>query len=125
MKQLIQSTTNDMEELSELETVLLDGLTTKYPSLKSHIPYIKVAKREKVGVGMIVHFEYVNFKEPLEEINALFSTEENIELKNLRNGLSYLIDVTDGEIKYIDFFTSGEEWNGKFVDFKIIKEEDE
>ncbi|QOW08893.1 hypothetical protein Q73A0000_00290 [Kaistella flava (ex Peng et al. 2021)] len=113
-----------MEQLNTLESTLLNNLTEKYPSLKSHIPYLKVKDREITKVGMTVNFEYTNAEDELtfEDINALFSGGENIEVKGLKEGLSYVIDVTDGQILYIEFTTYGENWNGKFGDYKIITE---
>jgi hypothetical protein len=113
-----------MTELNEIELTLLDGLTTKHPSLKSHISHLKVKERKATGVGMYVNFEYINFEEKLENLNSLFSNEENIEFPNLKYGLGYVIDITDGEIKYIEFITYGEEnWNGKFDGYRIVNAE--
>lgn len=111
-----------MEQLNTLESTLLNGLTEKYPSLKSHIPYLKVKDREISKVGMTVNLEYTNAEDELsfDDINALFSGGENIEIKGLKQGFSYVIDVTDGQILYIEFTTYGENWNGKFGDYKII-----
>ena len=112
-----------MEQLTDLESTLLSGLIEKYPSLKSHIAYLKVKDREITKAGMIVDFEYINGEKELnfEDINALFSGEENIEIKGLKEGLGYVIDVTDGKITSLEFFTYGENWNGKFGDYKIVK----
>lgn len=114
-----------MEELNDLELKLLNGLTTKYPSLRSHVNYLKIVNREITAVGMSVNFAYINFDNQikLEDINALFSNGENIEIKNLKHGLAYVIDVTDGEIKYIEFLTYGEKWDGKFNEYKIVKKD--
>ncbi len=112
-----------MEELNDLELKLINGLTIKYPSLEFHIPYLKVTQREVTGVGMYVNFAYVDFVGQLEDINALFSNEENIEIRNLKYGLGYVIDITGGEIKYIEFITYGENWNGKFTEYKIVQRE--
>jgi len=38
--------------------------------------------------------------------------------------LSYVIDVTDGEIMYIEFTTYGENWNGIFGEYKIVEKSD-
>ena len=113
-----------MDQLNELESILLDHLTEKYPSLKSHVPHLKVKVREMTKSGMIVNFEYTNTEEEIhfEDINALFSGGENIAIKSLKQGLSYVIDVTDGQILYIEFTTYGENWNGQFGDYKIITE---
>ena len=113
-----------MDQLNELESILLDHLIKKHPSLKSHVPHLKVKDREMTKSGMIVNFDYTNAEEELnfDDINALFSGGENIEIKSLKQGLSYVIDVTDGQILYIEFTTYGENWNGQFGDYKIITE---
>ncbi|MDQ0477437.1 MULTISPECIES: hypothetical protein [Chryseobacterium] len=112
-----------MEELNNLELTLLNALTEKYPSLKSHIPYLKLKERKNTGVGMLVDLEYVNGDElNFDDMNALFSNGENIEIKGLKQGLNYVIDVTDGKILYIEFSTYGENWNGEFGEYKIIKD---
>lgn len=113
-----------MQQLTNLESTLLNGLIQKYPTLKSHIPYLKVKERKITATGMEVNFEYLNAEEELsfEDINALFSGEEYIEIKSLKQGLGYVIDITDGKISYIEFTTYGEKWNGKLDDYKIIKE---
>lgn len=111
-----------MEQLTDLESTLLNGLIQKYPALKSHIPYLKVKERKITEAGMEVNFEYTNSEEELnfEDINALFSNGENIEVKGLKHGLGYVIDVTDGKISYLELVTYGENWNGKLDDYKII-----
>lgn len=113
-----------MEPLNTLESNLLNLLTEKYPALKSHLPYLKVKDREITKTGMTVNFDYTNDEEELkfDDINALFSGGENIEVKGLKQGLSYVIDVTDDQILYIEFTTYGENWNGKLGDYKIITE---
>lgn len=113
-----------MEQLTNLESNLLNLLTEKYPALKSHLPYLKLKDRQITKTGITLNLEYTNADEELtfEDINALFSGGENIEVKGLKQGLSYVIDVTDGQILYIEFTTYGENWNGKFGDYKIITE---
>lgn len=113
-----------MEHLTPLESTLLNKLTEKYSALKAHIPYLKVKDRETTKVGMTVNFEYLNAEEKLnfEDFNALFSGGENIDVKGLKEGLSYVIDITDGQIIYIEFSTYGENWDGKFGDYKFIKD---
>lgn len=112
-----------MEELNELETTLLNRLTEKYPSLKSHLPYLKVSKRQISGFSLYVYFSYVDFTEEPEMINALFSNAEKIEIPALKEGLSYVIDVTAGVIEHIEFSTYKENWDGKFGDYKIVESE--
>ncbi|SFH84302.1 hypothetical protein [Halpernia frigidisoli] len=110
-----------MNELNALELKLLDGLIKKYPKLKFHLDFLKVSERKITGVGLYVNFEYVNPKIDFEDINVLFSNEENIEIQKLKHGIGYVIDVTDGKILYIEFITYGENWDGKFDEYKIIK----
>jgi hypothetical protein len=112
-----------MEELNELELILLENLITKYPSLKSHIPYLKVTERKLNKDNLIVNLEYSGFDDEFNDINALFSNGENIEIKGLKDGLSYVIDVTVGQITSIEFSTYNEKWDGKFGDYKIVKSE--
>lgn len=112
-----------MEELNELELILLENLTIKYPSLKSHIPYLKVTERKLDKNSLIINITYSDFNGAFEDINALFSNGENIEVKGLKDGLSYVIDVSNGEITSIEFNTYNEKWDGKFGDYKIVKSE--
>lgn len=112
-----------MEELNELELILLEGLTSKYPQLKSHIPHLKVTERKNTGTGLDVNLEYKDFNGEFDDTNALFSNEENIEIKSLKEGLSYVIDVTVGQITSIEFSTYNEKWDGKITDFKIVEKE--
>lgn len=113
-----------MNQLHELESTLLIGLVEKYPSLKSHLPFLIVKDRKITKSGMIVDFEYMNAEEELnfDDINALFSNGENIEVKGLKQGLGYVIDITEGQISYLELVTYGENWNGKLEDYKIAKE---
>jgi len=112
-----------MEELNELELTLLEGLTIKYPQLKSHIPFLKVSERKQTSTGLDVNLEYYNFNDEFDDTNALFSNGENIEIKGLKEGLSYVIDVTVGQITAIEFSTYNEKWDGKLSDYKIVKSE--
>ncbi len=111
-----------MKELNQLELTLLNGLTEKYPSLKSHIPHLKINERKITGTGMSVNFVYTHSDEQLtvEDFNALFSNGEIIQIKHLKKGLGYVIDITAGQIEYLEFTTNGESWNGKFDEFKIV-----
>ncbi len=112
-----------MDHLSELELHLLNALTAKYPSLATHIPHLKVQKREATGVGLNVHLGYENFDGTFEDINALFSNQEKIQIDKLKHGLAYVIDVTDGAITSIEFDTYNEKWDGKITNYTIIENE--
>lgn len=113
-----------MDQFNDLESTLLNGLVEKYPDLKLHIPFLKVKDRKSTGTGMEVNFEYTNADGEIhfEEINALFSGGENIQIKGLKQGLSYVIDVSEGRISHLEFSTYGENWNGKLGDYKIVSD---
>ncbi len=115
-----------MEEFTSLELALLDVLVKKYPSLQSHLPFLKVSDRQSTEVGMIVNIVYSDMSDKLEpsDIDALFSNQERIHVKGLKNGLGYVIDVTDGEILFIEFMTYDEKWHGRFDDYKIVAKTD-
>ena len=112
-----------MEALNQLELTLLEALTTKYPQLQSHIPYLKVAERKLTATGLDVNLDYIDFNDEFDDTNALFSNGENIQVKGLKEGLSYVIDVTAGQITSIEFSTYNEKWDGKLTDFKIVEKD--
>ena len=107
-----------MEIFNKLEVIILATLieenNIKYPLLKSHLPLLKVKSREFTGVGIYTNFHYIT--EPLtEEISALLSSPNQLLMDNLENELSYLLDITDGKINYLEILTNGNEaWDGKF-----------
>jgi len=110
-----------MKDLNEIELLLLEGLTVKYPQFKSHIAYLKVTNRKLSNLGLDVQLDYENYSGEFDETNALFSNGKNIEIKGLKEGLSYVIDITAGQITSIEFSTYDEKWDGKITDFKIIE----
>ncbi len=111
-----------MDTFTSLELELLDRLIQKYPLLKSHIPFLQVSGRNATDAGMVVNIAYKDSetKPDPSDIDALFSNQERIHVKGLKNGLGYVIDVTDGEIQFIEFMTYDEKWNGKFDEYKIV-----
>lgn len=110
-----------MKDLNEIEILLLEGLTVKYPQFKSHIAYLKVTNRKLSNLGLDVQLDYENYSGEFDETNALFSNGKNIEIKGLKEGLSYVIDITAGQITSIEFSTYDEKLDGKITDFKIIE----
>lgn len=105
-----------MENLNKIELIILEKLSIEYPTIKNHIPCLRVLSREKTGVGMYVNFCYTDTKsiEKLDINDGVISTNENIAIDNLENGLGYEVDITDGLIKFIEFITYGEIWDGEF-----------
>ncbi len=56
-------------------------------------------------------------------INSLFSNGEKIMTPALKDGLSYVIDVTAGMIEHIEFSTYKEQWDGTFGEYQIVESE--
>lgn len=112
-----------METLSQLELTLLQGLTAKHPELLSHIAHLKIVKKQLSGFSLYVYFSYQDFNEEPEMINALFSNGEKIAIPELKEGLSYVIDVTAGMIEHIEFTSYKENWDGVIGDYKIVVNE--
>ncbi|PGH39187.1 MAG: hypothetical protein CRN43_10685 [Candidatus Nephrothrix sp. EaCA] len=108
-----------MEELNKLELSILERLSINYPSIKGHIPFLRVESRENTGVGMYINFSYINPVEKLLDLgieNTSICTNEIIEMDGLKYGLGYEVDITDGKIKFIEIFTYGEEWDGDVLE---------
>ena len=111
-----------MKKLNTLELAILNRLADKYPSVKLHIPFLQVKTRENTGVGMYVNFSYSGSPVDLKTIEpsmGAISTNDNIEIKGLKFGLGYEVDITDSKINFIEIITYGEEWDGDATDFRI------
>lgn len=104
-----------MQELNKLELSILERLGEKFPFIMQHIPFLKVDSRENTGVGMYINLIY-NYTSNNELIfgdqNSAISTNETIEIAGLKYGLGYEVDISEGRIKFIEFVTYGEEWDG-------------
>lgn len=71
---------------------------------------------------------YVNFGcsrsiENLKITDTAISTNEKIEIEGLIYGLGYEVDISEGKIKFIEFITYGENWNGSIGNFLILKKD--
>ena len=104
-----------MQELNTLEFSILEKLSVKYHFIKEHIPFLKVNSRENTGAGMYVNLIYntpTDKELHFGEQNSAISTNEIIEIASLKYGLGYEVDIAEGEVKFIELFTYGEEWDG-------------
>ncbi len=78
-----------MEKLNPLELTLLQGLTIKYPTIGTHLPFLRVKDRVFTGVGMYSNFVYVETDGlllALEINNGAISNNENIEIQGPERG---------------------------------------
>jgi len=110
----------NMENLNKLEISILERLSERYASIKMHIPYLQILNRENTGVGMYINFGYS--KAPIGNLNipdSSISTNENIDIKGLKYGLGYEVDISNGKINFIELFTYGEEWDGIITEYNF------
>ncbi|GMQ30635.1 hypothetical protein [Algoriphagus confluentis] len=106
-------------ELNKLEISILKRLTVLCPNIVFHIPYLEVVNRDITGVGMFVYLEYSKRIEKslnLGKKNTSISTNEIIQIKDLKYGLCYEVSISDDKIKYIELVTNGEDWTGNIPD---------
>jgi hypothetical protein len=109
-----------MSNLNNLELATLERVAIKNPSLAQHIPYLKVKERKLTGVGMFVKFEYsdkVGIINNIEPTNVSLGTRDPIKMTNLKYGLGFEVDISNGRVNYIEFVTYGEEWDGSISEF--------
>lgn len=113
---LVEKDYNMKKKLNKLEYSILERLATKYPSVREHMPFIKVDNRLKTGVGMYINLMYDDNPKNKELNvgieNSAISSNETIEIDGLKYGLNYEVDVTDGKLKFIELVTNGEDWDG-------------
>lgn len=113
-----------MEKLNPLEITLLNAMVLKYPALENHLPLLKVKTRKISAEGLVTELIYEENKPTLDEtLNALFSDGKIIAIPELKKGLSYVIDITCGEITGIELNTYEEKWNGKMSAFELVEVE--
>lgn len=111
-----------MKNLNALELAILERLFVKFPSIKLHIPLLKILSRENTGVGMFVNFSYSGVLQSVpdfEIVDGVISTNENIHIDSLKYGLGYEVDISAGRINFIEFITYSEEWDGDTAEFKL------
>jgi hypothetical protein len=114
-----------VEKLNNFELKVLELVSSKYPSLRNHIPYLRVARRKYTGVGIFVYFNYLEPPDDLKSLELLIdtlSTWDQIKIKGLKYDLSWEVVITDGRINFIEFVTNGNEaWDGSVNNFLIVE----
>lgn len=108
-----------MDTLNQLETDILDRVASRYGSVKSHIPFLRVKDREKTGVGLYVKFHYLQTATSLKDIeprNSLVSPnlkKGHLFISSLKYPLTCLVSIINGKISQIELVTNGNEaWDG-------------
>ncbi len=113
-----------MEKLNDLELAtikeILEANNKRYSFLKLHLQYLRVKNREYTGVGIYSNFEYSKVIDEL-GINDLISSPKRLMVDKIKNELSYVLDITNGKIKFLEIVTNGNEsWDGTFKNFHFI-----
>jgi len=78
---------------------------------------LSVTKRESTGVGRYAYLDDAH-RQPL--VDGDYSAQHRlVEMEGIRNGLGWVVDVTDGKLCYIEMFTYSDPWDGVERPWKI------
>ena len=107
-----------MNELTNLERAIVDMVARENWG-EFRTDALRVSKRENTGAG-----RYTTLADGYEQALAdgEYSAQGRmIELLGVRNGLGFVVDVTNSRVNHIEPFTFGnDEWNGSENGWKII-----
>lgn len=112
-----------MENLNQFELAVLERVAVNHPSIREHIPFLKVINRENTGVGMYINFVYHNKPKGLKPIFPLdiaLSTNDNVVIYPLKRGLGFEVAIMNGQIQFIEFITYDEFWDGSTQGFSFV-----
>ena len=110
-------------ELSVLHAIL-DPQQGQYSLLLAQIPHLSVIKREMTGVGGYTYFRIdptskLSTLDP--SINIVLTASKMAEMDSPPSGLGFALDVTNGYINFLEFFTYGDEkWDGRIGRYQIV-----
>ena len=113
-----------MDSLNNLEIEILQEIIKDnkrdYPFLEIHFPFIYVKSREYTGVGIYVNFEYSKYFE-FNNLNVLITSSKCLTVDMLENELSYVLNITNGRIDFLEIVTNGEDvLNNEIIDFELF-----
>jgi hypothetical protein len=106
-----------MSELKEFELSLLKAIikdnSEKFHYLSEHLNFIRVETAKSTGTGLYITFAYLKEFQEEEFENGLLSAEPKLTAPNLKNELTYCLDVTNGKIDFLEIVTNEKEnWDG-------------
>ncbi|WP_316825295.1 hypothetical protein [Pedobacter miscanthi] len=110
-----------MTELKDFELLLLKTIIKanldKFSYLSDHLDFIKIETSKTTGTGLYLNFVYLKEFEEEEFVNGLLSAEEKLTALNLKNELTYCLDVTNGKMDFLEIVTNEKEiWDGNLED---------
>jgi len=104
--------------LNNFELEILEKIGSEYPFLYSHIPLLMVSSRKRTGIGMYIHFSYMDGDFlPIPAKHIALSSKFHLNMEGLNRGLNYEISPSDGRIDFIELVTYDEAWDGEIRKF--------
>jgi len=107
-----------MTELKEFERLLIKTIIKshleKFNYLSTHLDFIRVESTRSTDTALYINFGYVKeFQQEEEFENGLLSAEAKLRDPNLKNELTYCLDVTNSKIDSLEILTNEKEnWDG-------------
>lgn len=106
-----------MTELKEFERLLLKTIIKDNPEkfgyLSEHLDFIRIETTKTTGTGLYINFVYLKEFQEEEFQNGLLSAEAKLTAPNLKNELTYCLDVTNCKIDSLEILTNEKEnWDG-------------
>lgn len=106
-----------MTELKEFERLLLKTIIKDHPEkfgyLSEHLDFIRIETTKTTSTGLYINFVYLKEFQEEEFQNGLLSAEAKLTAANLKNELTYCLDVTNSKIDSLEILTNEKEnWDG-------------
>ena len=106
-----------MTELKEFERLLVKTIikdnSEKFGYLSEHLDFIKIETTKTTGTGLYINFVYLKEFQEEEFENGLLSAEAKLTAPNLKNELTYCLDITNCKIDSLEILTNEKEnWDG-------------
>lgn len=98
------------QQLNQLERALLNAIVLDnkrtYPFIEIDVKKLKVKSRENTGVGIYTNFDY-STNSKVENVNTLISSERTLNIKGFENEVTYVLDIKEGKINFLELVTNG------------------
>lgn len=107
-----------MNELTELEREIMEMVAREnWGAFRTDT--LSVVRRENTGAGRYTYLADGN--EQVLPDGSYSAQGRMVEVRGVRNGLGFVVEVANSRISHIELFTFGnDEWDGSESDWKII-----
>jgi hypothetical protein len=107
-----------MNELTDLEREIVEMVARENWG-EFRTDTLRVLSRENTGAGRYTHL--ADGREQALPDGSYSAQGRMVELRGVRNGLGFVVDVANSRISHIELFTYGnDEWDGSESDWKIV-----